>query len=250
MAIDEHLLALHGPSGSPVLRLYGWSPPAITLGRYQDAECVDRAACADDGIDVVRRITGGGAIFHDNEMTYSVVWPDEGLERPGGIDRAFETINAFMLETYRALGLDPAYAKDIAPREHSSGRPQFCFSGNENYDILVTGKKIGGNAQRRTGGALLQHGSIPLTIEGSRIKRYFRDRIETRNFTSLHSACGRDVSVEELTVIMTSSFTRAMGIELAENDLDSSEEVSVRALIDSRYSRDEWNYSVTEGQQQ
>jgi lipoyl(octanoyl) transferase len=245
MAIDEHLLARHGPAGAPMLRLYGWDPPAITIGRYQAMDCIDIVACREDGVEIVRRVTGGGAIFHDNEITYSVVWPDAGIDRPGGIDRTFETINAFILEAYRSLGLDPAYAKDHQRQGNSPGRTQFCFSGNELYDILIEGKKIGGNAQRRVRGAVLQHGCIPLAIDAASVQRYFRDRIDAGNFIALNDACGRDVSAGEVAVLLVESFKRAMGMDLAEEDLGESEEESVRALLDDRYYRDEWNYSVT-----
>jgi lipoate-protein ligase A len=245
MAIDEHLLALHGPSGAPVLRLYGWDPPAITIGRYQAMDRIDSDACRRDGVEVVRRITGGGAIYHDNEITYSVIWPDSGIERPGGIDRTFEAINAFILEAYRFLGLDPAYAKDYQRHGNSPGRTQFCFSGNELYDILIEGKKIGGNAQRRVRGAVLQHGSIPLAIDAVNVQRYFRDRIDAGNFIGLNDACGRDVSAGEVAGVLVASFKRAMEMGLSEEDLKESEDESVRALLDDRYSRDEWNYSIT-----
>ncbi len=248
MAVDEHLLAKHCLSGTPLLRLYGWTPPAITIGRYQGTERIDLDACRERGVEVVRRITGGGAIFHDNEVTYSVVWPDTRRGSQIGTERLFETINAFILETYRSLGLDPVYAKERGPREKSSGRAQFCFSGNENHDILIAGKKIGGNAQRQVRGAVLQHGSIPLAIDYSALQIYFRDRIDAGNFTALSAACGREVSAHELGDRITDAFRNVMGVGLAEMDIDGDEEASVRELMDDRYSRDEWNYLAgTEG---
>jgi lipoyl(octanoyl) transferase len=249
MAIDEHLLLRHGPSGTPVLRIYGWQPPAITLGRYQGTDRLDLEACRHDAVPVVRRITGGGAIYHDNEMTYSVVWPDDGDSGSGCIERSFERINAFILETYRSLGLNPVYAKECNVPGISTGRTHFCFSGNENYDILINGRKIGGNAQKRVRGSLLQHGSIPLAMDAGRVQRYFRDRIETGNFAALNEACGREVSSEEIIGIMTAAFSNVMGVDLSEQGLDNQEEESVRALLRERYSLDRWNYTaLTEGQ--
>jgi lipoate-protein ligase A len=163
MAIDEYLLLRHGHAGVPVLRLYGWNPPAISLGRYQGIECLDRDACLGDGVTVVRRITGGGAIFHDHELTYSVLWPAGNPDTHESNAGSFKKINAFIMETYRSLGINPVYAKD-AGRESPPGRLDFCFSGNEDYDILIEGRKIGGNAQRRVRGALLQH-AVPVVCD-------------------------------------------------------------------------------------
>lgn len=248
MAIDEHLLQRHGPSGIPVLRLYGWQPPAITLGRYQGIDRLDLEACSRDSVPVVRRITGGGAIYHDTEMTYSVVWPDHSESGSGSIEGSFERINAFILETYRSLGLSPAYAKDCTAGDNSAGRAHFCFSGNENYDILINRRKIGGNAQKRVRGSLLQHGSIPLAVDAGRAQRYFRDRIDPGNFTALNEACGRGVSTEELIGIITAAFSSVMEADLFERELDGREEETVRALLNERYSLDSWNYNVmTEG---
>jgi lipoyl(octanoyl) transferase len=244
MAIDEHLLLRHGQSGGPVLRVYGWRPPAITLGRYQGTEYIDLDACGEDGVAVVRRITGGGAIFHDNEVTYSLVWPDAGMDMPGGIDRTFEMLNAFIMETYKSLGLRPVYAKDSDAKKYASGRAHFCFSGYENYDILIEGRKIGGNAQRRIRGSVLQHGSIPLGLDVARVQRYFRERIDAGHFTSLGAVCGREVPDEEVIVIMTAAFSRVMGVDLSEQDLDRGEDESVRILLRDRYSRDQWNYTA------
>lgn len=245
MAIDEHLLLRHGHAGEPVLRLYGWSPPSITLGRYQKIECLDRDACRSEGVSVVRRITGGGAIFHDDELTYSVVWPAGDRENPDSAAGSFKKLNAFIMETYRSLGMKPVYSRD-AGRESSTGRVNFCFSGNEEYDILVGGKKIGGNAQRRVRGALLQHGSMPFSVDYARAQRYFRDPIEHGNFSALREACGREIGIEELARAVTDAFRTVMGVDCTVRDLDDSEEENVRSIALSRYSSEQWTVTGTD----
>jgi len=246
MAVDEHLLVQHGHTGFPVLRLYGWSPSAITLGRYQAIECINRDACRIDGVGLVRRITGGGAILHDNELTYSVVLPADNPEMPESTAGSFKKINAFILETYRSLGLKPVYARD-AGRDIPPGRTDFCFSGNEDFDILIEGKKIGGNAQRRVRGALLQHGSIPLSVDTDRVKRYFRDPVDTGNFTSLGEASGREIGIDELSRAVMDAFRNVMGVDYYAQEIEDSEEDIIRALALNKYSSGQWTENVMAG---
>ena len=165
MAIDEALLSSFDPSRSlPVLRLYGWSPAALSLGRFQDAEDVlDLGRCQAAGIPVVRRITGGGIIYHASVLTYSLVCAPDHLPPAASIKESFRILTSFLLSFYRWLGLDASYAVDRLPPGTPFGeRTPFCFAGKESYDILINGRKIGGNAQRRLKNAIFQHGSIPL----------------------------------------------------------------------------------------
>jgi len=161
----------------PAFRLYRWSPPAVSLGRFQRAEEVlwlDR--CVADGVGVARRITGGGAILHADELTYSLVCPDEGLS---GVEESYRRLCGFLLQAYRELGLDPVFARAEPPPGQILGRKTaICFAGTETCDLRVGGKKIGGNAQRRRRGVVFQHGSIPLTLDPIWCGRYFRDSFQ------------------------------------------------------------------------
>jgi lipoyl(octanoyl) transferase len=165
MALDETLLACFDPDRSrPVFRIYGWSPPAISLGRFQAAgEVLDLARCEAAGVPVVRRITGGGAIYHAEELTYSLVCTTRQIPAAASVKESFRTLTRFICRFYELLGLDARYAVDHFPPGTRLGeRTPFCFAGRETYDILVRGKKIGGNAQRRRKNIIFQHGSIPL----------------------------------------------------------------------------------------
>src|SRR6266568_7439915 len=165
MAIDEALLLNFDPVQSmPVLRLYGWQPPALSLGRFQQAEEVlDLGRCVTANVPVVRRITGGGVIYHGDELTYSLVCAPQQIPAAASVKASFRVLTSFLLCFYQKLGLDAAYAVDHMPHGTCLGeRADFCFAGKENYDILVNGKKIGGNAQRRMRSVIFQHGSIPL----------------------------------------------------------------------------------------
>jgi lipoyl(octanoyl) transferase len=242
MAADEYLLASFEMRRMPVLRIYGWDPPAISLGRYQGSGCVNIEACRRDGVSVVRRITGGGAIFHDHEVTYSLACSRDFIdEKRLSVSESFEKLNRFIIEMYRGLGLTADYARDAAPRPVIGPPAAFCFSGNEDYDIIIGGRKIGGNAQRRKGEIIFQHGSIPLSIDNGRILRYFNMSIGSMNFTSLDEAAGREVPEAEAVTRLAESFMKSLGCDLDREELGEDERRGIRSIMEKKYARDEWN---------
>ena len=165
MALDEALLACFDPETSrPLLRIYGWEPPALSLGRFQKAgEVLDRERCIRARVPVVRRITGGGVIYHAGELTYSIVCTPRQVSAAASIRESFRLLTSFLIRFYDKLGLDARYAVDHFPAGTKLGeRTPFCFAGKESYDIMIEGKKIGGNAQRRLKDVIFQHGSIPI----------------------------------------------------------------------------------------
>jgi lipoate-protein ligase A len=165
MALDEAILACFDPADSlPVLRLYGWSPPAFSIGRFQNAAALlHLESCRKAGNPVVRRITGGGLIYHGEELTYAIVCAPRQIPPAQSVKDSFRVLTSFLLRFYGKLGLDARYAVDHYPTGTRLGaRTPLCFAGRETYDILVAGRKIGGNAQRRMKNVIFQHGSIPL----------------------------------------------------------------------------------------
>jgi lipoyl(octanoyl) transferase len=165
MAIDEALLSCFDPGKSrPILRLYGWNPPAFSYGRFQKPEeIIDLDRCRADGVRTVRRITGGGVIYHAGELTYSLVCPADFIPGARGVKEAFFHLTSFLLAFYGNLGLEACHAAEHYPGSRRLGeRTSLCFAGIESCDILIKGKKIGGNAQRRLKNVIFQHGSIPL----------------------------------------------------------------------------------------
>ena len=215
MALDESLFRSFMEKSLPVFRLYGWKIPGITLGKNQDGKKdIDLEACKKDGVPVVSRATGGGAIFHDRELTYSVVCSEDHLdEKDISVKGSFEKIAAFLLEFYRRLGFEPRFAKDILWDQKLGERVPFCFSSSEEYDILIDGKKIGGNAQARNRRILLQHGSIPLYFDRVKASRYFRNGIPG-DFTTLSEAAGIEYNVNDVIIIAEKAFRTAMQAEL------------------------------------
>lgn len=241
MAADEYLIAWYERTRRPVLRIYGWEPPAISLGRYQDASCLNLDACRSDSVAIVRRITGGGSIFHCGEVTYSLACGERDIGASAvSVKDSFGVLNRFIIEAYRIMGLDASYAKDGPSRGPHGRSPQFCFSGSEEYDIVIQGKKIGGNAQRRTDGIIFQHGSIPLTIDAPRIRRYFRGPVDFGKFTCLEELLSRKVAPYDVIKVLPGAFATVMNWECTEMDFSPSAKKDITLIMNRKYRAESW----------
>ena len=244
MALDEALLSCFDPRHSlPVLRLYGWEPPALSVGRYQDAAgALDLELCTADRVPVVRRMTGGGIIFHGQELTYSIVCAPEQIGEALGVKDGFRKLCGFLLGTYQRLGLDAAFATD----RNSAGVPlgertAFCFAGKEDFDVLVNGQKIGGNAQRRLRGAILQHGSIPLESRVQHALRYLKEPAPGAAGAVSLAELGLRPELAVLKGMLVDSFQERVGARL-QRVVPSAEEREAAARLEaSKYRCDEWN---------
>ncbi len=245
MAIDEALLRSFDPASSlPVLRLYGWNPPTLSLGRFQKAsEVLDLERCCADGVAIVRRVTGGGVIYHADELTYSLVCAPEQIPTATSIKDSFRVLTGFLLAFYRALGLDAAYAVDACPEGTRLGeRTAFCFAGRESFDILANGRKIGGNAQRRLKGIIFQHGSIPLLNRAGIGLTYMREQSpEHAEDTASLVECGVNADRNCLIPEMTSAFSSYFDAALVSDTLSEREQADLEELLLNRYTKDSWN---------
>lgn len=245
MAIDEALLRSFDPvSSRGVLRLYGWNPPTLSLGRFQKAaEILDLERCRNDGIAVVRRVTGGGVIYHGDELTYALVCAPGQIPPATSIKDSFRVLTGFLLAFYLRLGLDAAYAADLLPDGTRLGAPTaFCFAGKESFDILANGRKIGGNAQRRLKGVIFQHGSIPLHNLARQGLTYMRDQPpeEAESSASL-AEYGVRSDRESLLVELATAFCDYFGVRLESDRLSEAEEGDRNGLLANRYNSDAWN---------
>lgn len=242
MALDEALLSCFDPERSaPLLRFYGWSPPAFSLGRFQKPEEVlDLAGCARAGIPVVRRVTGGGCIFHAEELTYSIVCTPGQISDIVGVKESFRRLCGFLLLAYRRIGLSPSFAVDSPARPERLGeRTPLCFAGTEEYDILVDGRKLGGNAQRRSRGLIFQHGSIPLRPALLQARPYLRCAVPG-GATSLAEE-GLPLAAEALKEQLLASFEENLGISLRASVPSSEESERAGQLREAKYCSDRWN---------
>ncbi|MHB8605774.1 MAG: lipoate--protein ligase family protein [Thermoplasmatota archaeon] len=205
MARDESLLS----EGAPTLRLYGWRPAAVSLGRAQSRAEVDLAAAAAAGVDVVQRATGGGAILHnEEEVTYAVVSPLAHPGLPRDIPGSFAFVSRGVVIALAALGLDAVI--ESSPTET---RDPLCYVRRQGTNVFVGGKKISGGAQRRTASALLQHGTVIVKRDSTRMSRLFRaDLADIRaKVTSLERE-GVNVSREKLVDALVAGFGEAFSV--------------------------------------
>ncbi len=154
MDIDKELFYSFKKGDLPILRLYTWQK-SFTYGVSQDIDKIDFKY----GISSAKRITGGGILLHGHDVSYSIIMDTLSLKGMN-VKKSYECLCSFILEFYHFLGLKPEFAKNIGNIELKKN--SFCQVGFEPYDIVIEGKKIGGNAQKRSRDKLIQHGSIPL----------------------------------------------------------------------------------------
>lgn len=155
----------------PILRLYGWSPACVSLGRNQNETCVNKDFCLLNNIDIVRRVTGGRALLHDNELTYSFVCPCDFLKNGETVIQSYKEISGAI-----ALGLSYLGINADFPKEKNTGTHfEYCMSLSTGADLSFNNKKIVGSAQFRKQGYILQHGSILLDLDILKIQNIFQE---------------------------------------------------------------------------
>lgn len=244
MAIDEALLRGRiAGAAPPTVRFFGWQPPAVSVGYGQPLDgCIDREACHRLGIGLVRRPTGGSAILHESpaaELTYSVV------ARTGDFPGAED-----LLETYRVIGSALAaglarlgIAAMVVPLDRSaSTTPTFCFARAGTYEIAVGGRKVVGSAQRRQGGAFLQHGSVLLDADPVRLRSVFPGVADPlAGVTTLGAALGRAVGFDETVAALRLGFIETLG-PLEPGGLSPAEAETARRLVAEKYGGDAWTH--------
>ena len=221
MAVDELLLAAAASGGGVAVRLYAWRGPWLSLGYGQRLEGARRAACAAAGVGVVRRATGGGAVLHGADLTYTVAAPASLL--PAGLDACYARLADALLEALRSQGVSAGRAGAAA----GAAPPGFdCFARAAAHEICAGGRKLVGSAQRRTGAGVLQHGSLRLAPDPPQAAR--AAGLEARGSTSLRELgwCG---SLDSLRGALAEALGAALGCSLEAGDLSPGERRAARA---------------------
>ncbi|MCS7259955.1 MAG: lipoate--protein ligase family protein [Anaerolineae bacterium] len=247
MAVDEAILhALADGKGRPTLRFYQWHPPCLSLGYNQPCSDVDTEACARLGYTWVRRPTGGRAILHCDELTYSVIAPEDEPRVRGGITESYRRLSQGLLAGLRILGADVFQPQEEKVLNAPQGAA--CFDTPSNYEITVGGKKLIGSAQVRRRGQVLQHGALPLYGDLDRIFACLRTQAGCRSLReraiTLEQALGRAVSFEEVVQALRQGFSQALNLELVEDTLNAYEQHLAEQLYHTRYTTPEWNCRV------
>ncbi len=245
MALDQVLLQSEEKSGSVfTLRLYGWRPPALSLGYFQRIGAGVHQRCRVRGIEVVRRPTGGRAVLHDRELTYSVTGPVGG-----SIGRSVREI---YLEISKALALGlrklGVAAELVDPRgnkreaRHGYVMKEACFASQTQGEIAVGNRKVVGSAQRQVGNRFLQHGSIPLEPAVIPLAALFgrKDEDESRSSITIAEALGRAVTFREVGAAVKEGFTERFGVDWEERGPSPTELQAANRLAGARYRFAEW----------
>jgi lipoate-protein ligase A len=249
MYIDEAIArAVAAGLVPPTLRLYAWEPPCLSLGRAQSGDEVDRVACTRDGVHVVRRPTGGRAILHIDELTYSVIAPPDEPRLVGDIITSYRRLSRALLAALQHLNVE-AESSSAATGHGTRDTNPVCFELPSDYELTTTdGRKLVGSAQMRTSGVVLQHGTLPLVGDIARICRYLVNapdpaRVRARAAT-LEGALGRTVSWEEATEAMVVGFETALNLRLAAGELTPEEQDWSTELRVEKYASASWTWRL------
>ncbi len=253
MAVDEAIMrAVTAADQPPTLRFYGWRPPALTLGYHQPfGEGIDADECARRGFDIVRRPTGGRAILHADELTYSVCILQDHIRGGQSTMDSYREISRGIIAGLELLGADVSLGDDGAT-DREPGPSQtvrsMCFAKTARCDLQAAGRKIVGSAQMRRDGTILQHGSIPITIDLAAQAAVMpgetdgvdASRVLAGAAMSVSELMGRPVGYEELSDAIARGFAGALGIDLTPADLSDSERADADDLRAAKYATDDF----------
>jgi len=243
MAVDEALWrGRQAGTSPPTLRFFAWAPPTVSLGYGQPlGRDVDVDACRALGVGLVRRPTGGSAIYHDGperELTYSVVATAADLGIGPDLLETYQWIGRALLRGLQALG---APAELVPERPPAGPAPAFCFARTGVFEIEAGGKKLVGSAQRRQGESFLQHGAVLLGVDEPRLRALFpttRDPLST--LTTLEAALGRRPSFDDVASALAEAFENEHGLDLRPAGIDDDETERVDRLVSERYASPAW----------
>ncbi|MCM3715265.1 lipoate--protein ligase family protein [Alkalihalobacillus oceani] len=257
MALDEALLTWHSEGRiPPTIRFYGWDPATLSIGYFQKVEKeIHLDKVREYGLGFVRRPTGGRAVLHDQELTYSVIVSEEHPDMPATVTEAYRVISQGILEGFTDVGLEAYFSIPRTEEELSSlknPRSAVCFDAPSWYELVVEGRKVAGSAQTRQKGVILQHGSIILDIDEDKLFDLFkypservRERMQ-RNFrnkaVAINALRSEPLTMEEAKQAFRKGFEKGLNITLEPYTLSKEEDEEVRQIARNRYEQDEWNF--------
>jgi lipoate-protein ligase A len=256
MAVDEAILEHRAAEGGPsTVRFYSWSPTALSLGYGQPIDAgIDLEQCRALGIDVVRRPTGGRAVLHDREVTYSAVIRADDPRVASGVLASYLTISLALIRGLAYLGISaellPLRRGPLPPSKETS---PVCFATPSSFEVAVRGRKIIGSAQRRAHGVVMQHGSIPLSWDLDTMCAVFGvaprggqsatgERAYHTGMTSLQEAGARAYTYAEVVAALTRGIAETWEVELIPGQLTAAERQLSTHLRDTKYRSEAWTW--------
>jgi lipoyl(octanoyl) transferase len=252
MAVDEAILDAYEGAAvprPPTLRLYGWRPAALSLGKTQRAEgAYDAEALREEGVDLVRRPTGGEAVLHEHERTYAVI--GAGGEPPfaGGPVDTYRALARVLVAALARLGIHAEAVEPVAGGRVRRG--VICFERVGAWEIASSGRKLIGSSQFRRRRAFLQHGSLPLRLDARRLALLTGVPTDAGRFTDLESAAGRVVEPAELDRAVVAAVEEVFGTTCAAGALTAAEELRAAELRCWKYDSMSWTLSGTIGERE
>lgn len=261
MAVDEAILIAHSEGRiPPTLRFYGWSPASLSIGYFQRARNeVDFEELKRQGIGFVRRATGGRAVLHDRELTYSMIVAESYPGLPRRVTEAYRVLSQGLLNGFINLGLDAemvTLASEEEKAKYESMGSAACFDSPSWYELVVEGRKVAGSAQVRQKEVVLQHGSILLDLNVKQLFSLLKFRSEAlkerleQSFESKAVAINQlrrergmnPVKLEEVEQAFVRGIAEGMDIRLEEAELTLYEKELAERLVREKYGTDEWNF--------
>ncbi|NJP37647.1 lipoate--protein ligase family protein [Alkalicoccus luteus] len=257
MALDEKLMDWHREGHiPPVIRFYEWDPASLSLGYFQRVDRdIDTEAVKHHGAGLVRRPTGGRAVLHEDELTYSIIVKEDHPGIPAGITEAYRVLSGGLLLGFKNMGLEAGFSIPRTEEEKAdlkSPRSAVCFDAPSWYEMVVNGRKIAGSAQTRQKGVILQHGSIIRSFDEEKLFDMFlfkSEKIRRRmqagfrsKATPMEELMDHVPSAAEMRAAFVRGFEEDLNIQLTEWKLSMAQEDQVRKLAADKYAADEWNY--------
>jgi lipoate-protein ligase A len=262
MAVDEAVLEAVGKGTvPPTLRLYAWEPPCLSLGYAQSVADVSLEELTSQGWEIVRRPTGGRAILHTDELTYSVIGSHDDPHLAGGILESYSNLSQALLSALHMLGI-PAEAQESSADPDASriergvekNKNPVCFEIPSNYEITANGKKLIGSAQARRKEGVLQHGSLPLCGDLTRVVQVLKFPDDRTQEDAAHRLANRAITAEGALGYMISwetaadsfaiAFRDTLNLDLQLSDLTTGERERAEQLVQEKYTNPEWNYRI------
>ncbi len=249
MALDEAVLEhIQAGTSPPTLRLFAWKPACLSLGQAQPFSDVDVTRLREHGWDVVRRLTGGRAILHTDELTYSVIASSSEPHLSSSVLESYNRLAGALLAAVKSLGL--AVEMTEHKQETPTGTNPVCFEVPSTYEITVNAKKLIGSAQARRKAGVLQHGSLPLEGDLSRICQALSFSDEAARLsaasrlllhaTTLESGLGRRVDWQAAAQAFIKGFESALDLHLEPGELTEEESLRTDELVEEKYGHPSW----------
>ena len=257
MALDEALLDWHSEGLiPPVIRFYEWEPATVSIGYFQQAaRDINLAAVREQGLGFVRRPTGGRAVLHEHELTYSIIVTEDYPNMPATVTEAYRVLSEGLLLGFQNLGMEAYFSvPQTEEQQQDLKKPKsaVCFDAPSWYELVVEGKKVAGSAQTRQKGVILQHGAILLKLDlekllsvfnfsSEEVKQKMREKLPHKA-VAMNTLIDRDVTIDECVTAFKEGFATALDITFEPMVLTTEQLKYVEDIEKRKYANDDWNF--------